>query len=243
MKTNPNRPLFMTHMLVFCFSVLFVVACGNSDPVNGAAGGLCSASSPCPSGQFCFNGLCAVGCQSNANCAADQYCDTQYTQACHNKVVKACPETPCATGQICVSGLCSTPPAATQCNPQNVTTGNDGCESNALCIDSVDDEEESKSNPKCYTFPPCGENKTCPVGAQGAVCNDGLIPNKGYVCLTGLCKTSADCPAEWTCSKPNASSVIGMCATGSVGSPCNQPSDCQSGNCMTAAPGFPGVCL
>lgn len=200
----------------------------------------CSPTRMCPNGQFCFNGLCAIGCQTNANCAADQFCDTEFDRLCHNRVVPTCTnQSGCASTQVCVSGFCSTPPPMTQCDPNQVPSGMDGCDMNSLCVDPV---ETNVADPKCYSFPACAPDKTCPTGLQGAVCNDGLIPNKGRVCLTGLCRTVANCPSNWACIKFTATDVLGVCSSKGVGSPCTAPSECLSGNCLISFPGFPGLC-
>lgn len=213
---------------------------GNTGGGSGLEPFICSASKPCPSGQFCFNGLCALGCQTNANCAADQYCDTEFDHLCHNKTVPTCAvSTECASSQVCISGFCSTPPPVTQCDPNQVASGNDGCDQNSLCVDP---SETQAADPKCYTFPACAQDKTCPVGLQGAVCNDGLIPNKARVCLTGLCRSAANCPSSWTCVKFNSADVLGVCSNRGFGSPCTGPGECQSGNCVMGLPGLPGIC-
>jgi hypothetical protein len=97
-------------------------------------------------------------------------------------------------------------------------------------------------DPKCYSFPACAQDKTCPTGLQGAVCNDGLIPNKGRICLTGLCRTVANCPASWICFKNTPTDVLGGCSSKGFGSPCKTGADCLSNNCSVFAPGFPGIC-
>lgn len=211
----------------------------------GAGGGnaielWCSASRACPSGQFCFNGLCAIGCQSNANCASDQYCATDGDMLCHNKVVPTCTVAgDCGEQQVCTSGFCSTPPPATQCNPDNVPSGNDGCDARSVCIDSSDTAME---DPQCHTFPACAADKTCPTGTQGAVCNDGLIPNKDKICLIGLCRDVGNCPANWACVKGVSTDVLGFCSSRGFGAPCSGAADCISGNCSQPVPGFLGWC-
>lgn len=212
---------------------------------TGGGGGTalvgCSTAAPCPSGQFCFNGLCAIGCQSNANCAADQWCDTEFDHLCHNNQVQTCSgASGCLSTQECVSGFCSTPPPTTQCNPDQAASGNDGCDANSICVDTSD---TAAQDPQCHTFPACAQDKTCPVGLQGAVCNDGLIPNKARICLIGLCKDAGHCPSNWLCFKFNANDVLGMCSNKGTGAPCGSAADCQSGNCNQAFPGFPGICL
>ncbi len=213
----------------------------NNNSNNNNSGTLytCSASKPCPSGQFCFNGLCALGCLSNQDCAADQYCQTNGDRLCHNKVVTTCPQTACLDTQLCINGLCSTPPPSTQCDPDQVVNGNDGCNAQSICID---DSSGQPPAPKCYTFPACSEDKSCPIGTQGAVCNDGLLPNKGLICLTGLCKTAANCPSNWACFKAAQNDVLGVCSNKAYGSPCHVGADCASGTCMVISPGFPGFC-
>jgi hypothetical protein len=193
----------------------------------------CSSANPCPSGQFCFNGICAIGCTNNGDCAEDQYCATDTDMLCHNKEVTTCPETPCADGQVCVQGLCSTPPS-TGCD---LFAPQDGCESNELCI-PVSEEEG-----KCYSFPACGEGDTCPIGTEGAVCNVDLIREKDKICLPGMCTDDKHCPAEWKCVKLEAKGVVGACSNGSFGDPCWENTDCNSGSCFLPFPGESGTCM
>lgn len=194
----------LTRALPLILSLLFTFtlwACGASDsndepsPSDLEESFFCSSSNPCPSGMFCFNGLCAIGCTSNENCADDQYCDGLY---CVNTEVPTCTsDSNCYEGQICVQGVCSTPPPSTTCDPDQVVSGNDGCDNYSLCIDGDDDGPE---DPACYTMPPCAEDGTCPVGAYGAVCNNEYI-NKARICLIGACESEANCPSGNVCCK------------------------------------------
>lgn len=205
-----------------------------TNPTAGEEWMPCSAANACPDGQFCFNGLCALGCQSDGDCADNQYCGTEDDKLCHNKEVSTCPDVACAEGQMCVDGFCSTPPSDEVCMEGAPV---DGCEANALCF------EADESGAKCYTFPYCAQDGTCPVGTQGAVCNDGIIPEKDKICLVGLCTAAEHCPAEWFCVEFEANSVLGYCSNGGVGSVCSSAAECLSGNCQMAFPGLPGVCL
>jgi len=194
----------------------------------------CSNANPCPDGQFCFNGLCALGCTSNGDCASDQYCDTD-SLLCQNQEVPTCTaDDECGEGQICVNQYCSTPPVDTSCTPGALTM--DGCESNAICFEGEPDM------PACYSMPACAADGTCPVGIQGAICNDGLLPDKDKICLVGLCNTVSDCPTDWLCVRYAANDPIGQCGNGGFGSPCGQASDCLSGSCFEPIPGFGGFC-
>jgi len=208
-------------------------AASNSNGDSGDEWQPCSAANACPDGQFCFNGICAIGCQSDGDCADNQYCATDDDMLCHNKEVTICPEVPCAEGQVCVNGFCSTPPPSTECSTEMLP---DGCESNALCV------EAEEGAPKCYTFPYCSEDGTCPVGTQGAVCNNDLI-DKDKICLIGLCTEVANCPADWSCVKFETNGVIGFCSNGGVGSPCTGNEECVSGTCSLPFPGVPGFCM
>ncbi|MCP4501628.1 MAG: hypothetical protein GY822_16845 [Deltaproteobacteria bacterium] len=78
---------------------------------------------------------------------------------------------------------------------------------------------------------------------MGAVCNDGHIPNKGRICLLGLCEGSDHCPSDATCLDVNAS--LGICSDGSFGTLCtSQQNVCVEGlDCTAALPGIPGVCF
>lgn len=194
----------------------------------------CSASNKCPSGQFCFNGLCAIGCLSANDCAANQYCDTSKfgDQLCHDKVVPTCPEAACASSQVCSNGLCSTPPPATQCT---VGQAADGCDKYSVCANN------SNNQPQCFSLPACPENGVCPTGLIGEVCNNGLVPEKARVCLIGLCAQDTNCPAANHCV--TTLGAFGMCSSGQLGAICSKPEHCAAGlNCQQGLPGTPGVC-
>lgn len=209
----------------------------SSTPTGGAEDGEfgpCTKSNPCPDGQFCFNGICAIGCQSNADCADDQYCDTEFDMLCHNKEVSSCPEVACAEGQECVNGFCSAGPTEESC--MQMPNGEDGCGKTALCIPT------SEESAQCYEFPACGEDDSCPKGTNGAVCNTGYLPNKGHICLIGACADAAeDCLPGDKCIKFTGDPV-GSCSSGAFGDFCNGPDDCVSKNCFIAFPDEPGFC-
>lgn len=245
------RTSFAGFVAVLVFSACDVHVNLNDGGAGGGSGGgagggsqtaelWCSSSRPCPSGQFCFNGLCALGCTSNGNCRADQFCDTEGDRLCHNNSVPTCNVAgDCAEQQICTAGFCSTPPPQTQCDPDQAPNGTDNCDSKSVCFD---DGDYGNPNPKCHTFPACAADKTCPTGAKGAVCNDDLIPNKEKICLIGLCRVVANCPADWACVKGVSTDVLGWCSPRSPGSPCAGAADCLSGRCSQPVPGFVGFC-
>lgn len=242
----------MKHMVrLMALMVLMVgglIACGGGNEVNnpnnpGGSGGsdinsLCGAR--CPDGQFCFNGLCVVGCNSDGDCASNQYCNTDEKQ-CANKTVPSCPETACGENQECVNGLCSakssTPPAkkddAGAC--QLSADGSDGCKKYELCIEP----EENKR--QCRAFPPCGQGDTCPVGLRGAVCNKGYIPGKSKICLVGLCKDKSNCPTDFNCIRLSGT-ALGICSDGSFGQLCEEDAQCQKDLSCLKVPGAPGTC-
>jgi len=202
---------------------------GESDGAEGGGFEPCSSSNPCGDGLFCFNGLCALGCTNNDNCADDQYCDTS-SLLCQNNEVPSCQGNgDCFGEQLCLEGLCSTPPTSTTCTPNGSP---DGCDSNAICF-----EDDVAA---CYTMPACGEDGSCPVGFGGAVCNDGYLPEKDRICLLGGCETAAHCPDDWVCTKPGGS-VLGVCGDGGLGSPCTDASECNSGVCNNPL-GLLGIC-
>ncbi len=202
---------------------------------DGGEGGSwepCSSENSCPDGQFCFNGLCALGCQSDGDCADNQYCNTDIL-LCQNTEVPTCSgDSECASSQICVDGYCTTPPEDTQCNLDDYL--NDGCESNAVCLEQADTEQGS-----CYTMPACAEDGTCPVGVEGAVCNNGLLSTKDEICLINLCEDMSHCPADWNCVRLIQNSPLGNCSSGQLGAPCATGDDCVSGTC-NVLPGLSG---
>ncbi len=196
----------------------------------------CSDADPCPDSQFCFNGLCALGCTNNGDCADDQYCDTD-SMLCQNQEVPTCDSADdCLGDQICVNDYCTTPPTDTSCDYTNVVE--DGCASDAVCFPDADSESGA-----CYTMPACAEDGSCPTGTTGAVCNDDYLPAKDKICLLGACESVSDCPSDWNCVRLMENAVLGSCGDGGFGSPCAGPEDCISGTC-TPLPGLTGgICF
>jgi hypothetical protein len=229
---------------------LLVVACSGSDGSssdNGDSSESQSVGNPttcgggCPDGQFCFNGVCAVGCNSDSDCADNQYCATEEGGFCHNKEVPECTSDGDCTGdQICQQELCvAEPEQPDECEPS--ADGNDGCGKYSICV------EEDSGN-KCYSLPKCSADDTCPTGAVGAVCNTDYIPNKAEVCLIGLCESQDDCAGGFNCQRVTSGQELGICSPetpgGGSGDSCTEDSDCDGGEeCFGATGGFEGTCM
>ena len=174
---------------------------------------LCSSSNPCPSGQFCWNGSCALGCTSDDNCDDDSYCNVNH---CAPTEVPTCSDdAECGDGFACVFDYCAVIPVEPEGCRWNDNL-QDGCAGN--------------------------EDGDCPVGEAGAVCNEGYIPTKERICLVGLCATQADCPANLRCVV-FAGDVGSCNPPGVQGSPCTVDADCIDGlTCDAFAPGLPNLC-
>jgi len=116
----------------------------------------------------------------------------------------------------------------------------DGCDDFSICLDTDPGEQEELA---CTSFPPCPKDGKCPVGLVGAVCNNEIIPQKGRMCLTGLCQDINNCPTQFKCITPDGSN-LGMCSNGTMGMPCKDKTDCQDNlGCLTG-PGMPiGFCI
>lgn len=182
----------------------------------------------CPDGTRCANGLCAAECDGDSQCATDEYCGLD--ELCHSNTVPSCSsDQQCAVTQTCVNGVCVTL-AGDGCDPANYLQ--DGCASNAVCIDDFDRDEQGV----CYEMPACAADQTCPIGLEGAVCNAGLVPSKDEICLVGMCTTVEHCPDLWSCVHFD-NAVLGLCSDGGFASPCTVNMHCSSGNCVL----LPGV--
>lgn len=231
-------------------STALVVGCGDTTESNGSDDDSESENAQarkelpnncrggCPDGQFCFNGVCAIGCNSDQDCAENQYCATDTDGLCHNTEVPTCTsDGDCAEDQVCTKGVCGAPAEEeSECEPS--ADGEDGCGRYAVCV------ERDEGN-TCHTLPRCGQDGSCPTGQAGAVCNEEYIPNKAEICLIGLCESSDDCPSEWSCMKAFEGQTLGFCKPGSdggQGSTCQEDSDCDSGSCFGATSNAPGAC-
>lgn len=196
---------------------------GDGDPPPCIGGQLC------PEGTSCSNGVCETECSADGDCAGHEFCGLD--GLCHPKVVPGCSsDQDCAATQTCIDQLCIATDAGA-CDPYNYVQ--DGCPSNAVCID---DDYEEPAEGVCHPMPACGGDQTCPVGLVGAVCNTGQLPSKDEICLIGLCDVPANCPQLWSCVRFD-NSVLGECSDGGFGSPCTESGHCISGNCLLV----PGV--
>ena len=211
---------------------------GGSDAF--AAG--CSAHDTCTGGATCFNGECMSACATPADCATGQYCDTM-DYLCHEKTVAACPATPCGSRQLCANGLCSTPPPGFPCGRNSPFDMSDHCGKDAVCLASAIVNGQRVADKQCYSFPLCPVEGDCPVSTSGSICNDGIFPDKSRMCLAGLCKTVANCPAKWLCVYSDDKSILyGQCTDGTAGSVCAKAADCLSSVCKQPYPGAFGSC-
>ncbi len=212
---------------------------GPAGPGSPADSLICSATKACPSGEFCFNGICAYGCTADGNCASNQYCDTAFTKTCQNKAAPpgCTKDGDCATNQVCVSGLCSVVPAETPaCTPP--AGANDGCDAKSVCLAG----RQGRAN-SCLTFPACGQDGSCPIGTTGAVCNDGYLQGKGRFCIPAMCKDAKNCPSASSCVPVATGAPLGQCSTGGTGQACDAMHACLAGLTCQSAPGFAGACL
>jgi len=179
----------------------------------------CSSFSPCSVGQICVNGICATGCNSNADCSDTQYCDNgaaHSTNKCIDKKVSTCADTSqCAGYQQCSKGMCVAKPSEQeqqQADPCTVTSsvatsssggtatsiaiGTDQCSQFSVCIDGS--TQSGGGNAFCTAFPGCPQDGLCP---PNSVCNEGYWPDKGRMCLPSMCVADANCESSYTCQE------------------------------------------
>jgi len=205
-------------------AVLLVLSVGcataqDSAPEAAAAGGAgagggapetCTALDKCPPGMACFNGLCAASCNTDADCPASQRCQTSGDQLCHDRDIRTCPESECSASQVCANGYCSAMPSAGACGGSPFGNS-DGCDAGAVCLSGPDVDGEPFAGSSCFVMPLCPDEGACPTGPFGAVCNDGLFPEKARICLAGLCTSKSNCPEGWSCLPAYANAPYGGC--------------------------------
>jgi hypothetical protein len=201
----------------------------------------CSTGMPCSPGKTCVNGLCEKGCNTDADCATDEYCALSSGQVCQPKTLVACPVTPCAPTQVCVDGICATEPTGMPCGPNPF--GGDGCQMNALCLGNVTVDGMMMSGSVCYVLPTCSATHPCTPGGEGAICSTGLVQGKNDMCIPNGCATDQNCPTGWKCIPPVGTAGYGHCSDGAAGHLCAKTADCQSGlTCYVPVMSMPGTC-
>lgn len=184
--------------------VVFLGSCSDStDPVDPR-------NISCPDGQWNFNGICVPGCLANNDCARDQYCSIDEfigSGICVNETVPVCTSNnQCSDNQVCRGGFCATPDPNPEPNGcQWMPNQEDGCDEFSICY-----VEEDQTTGTCYAFPPCPRNGVCPVGLNGAVCNENDIPTKARICMSGVCKSDENCPDQFTCNR-SLGGNLGFC--------------------------------
>ena len=177
---------------------------------GGAASIACSSLDPCPPGLACFQGICTPGCNSDADCGPDQRCSFESGQVCVDTNVKSCPEVGCPSSQVCANGLCSLM-SPSPCSGPSPFNPDDGCGPHAVCLTGAVVDGATVDEPHCYSFPYCPEVGDCPFATFGGVCNEGIFPTKERICLPGVCTSSANCPASWTCIPAHPDALSGTC--------------------------------
>lgn len=197
-------------------------ATGQGDSTDGGvrARRACGATLPCPGGVICFDGLCAPHCDRDDQCLADEYCDAGLfgEYLCHPREPSTC-ESGCAFTQECRFGACTTPPGPEPCAPDE---GDDRCGRFAQCTIL-----ELGHRYRCFTGAPCPVSGLCLPGQVGAVCNDGYLPDKARICLSGRCRDGTHCPSGWLCEHLRTGGVLGICTRTSRA--CATDADCLPG--------------
>jgi hypothetical protein len=161
-----------------------------------------SATTPCPTGQTCSNGVCSATCQDECTTSGAKECTASGTgyRTCGNHDGDTCLEwsleTTCPTGQTCTNGTC-----ATVCDCDFYR---DICEPGA-----------PNSAVACSCDPDCSGGKQ-PCGDDGhcdSWCPAGVDPDCGCSCdyneyceaaerdSSETCLCDPDCePHDWACS-------------------------------------------
>ncbi|TNE48829.1 MAG: matrixin family metalloprotease [Deltaproteobacteria bacterium] len=163
---------------------------------------MCGKEYPCPQGKVCNDDFECVngnnpGCQSNADCAAGQVCQSGRCVA-----APQCQSAgDCGAGQICQNGSCipdpsicqrdaNCPPGQTCAQGRCVPDNTSGCQSNADC-----GAGQQCSNGACVNSPTdAGNNSACdPPCESNSVCNNGSC------IFARRCETSLECGISEDC--------------------------------------------
>ncbi len=185
-----------------------VETCGQFDADDCAEWG---APAPCPAGEICSNGACAVNC-SNECAAGSVQCAGNGFQSCGDHDDDACLEwsgiVGCQDGTSCSGGVC-TRFCANECEGQATRCGPGGLQ-NCGQFDGDDCLEWSPGAP-------CPEGGVCDAGACAQVCNDE--------CMAGV--LDCDGASVIECGNFDADG----CSEWSLGIPCADGEVCNGGAC------------
>ena len=176
----------------------------------------CDASTPCPQGQYCADGTCAVQKFNGEPCSSDEEC----------------------SGGVCNgAGLCSSPAAACSsdedCDDGNSCTVN-ACGDDGVCAPVVALEDGTS----CGTATFCS-NAQCVECLEDANCQDG---NECTVntCTNGFCE-AVNAVAGQLCNG-NAGTCDGAGACAGETTACESDADCDDGNACTTTSCTDGIC-
>lgn len=194
-------------------------------------GDVCYSSLYCSPTQVCKRGKCSeIICKRNEDCGSPNICVDSY---CYSPVCRVGNE--CPTGSACVDGYCVK--IGTTCHTET------GCKKGLRCFMG-----------SCVQ---CSPEKKCPTGMAciDGVCKypdpndilDGMVTYNSfsqvngnitapaaYWCEDKACSPTVLCGATGSCpqSCPHCVSGVCRCTPGELYEPCNDNTDCKSGNCM-----------
>jgi hypothetical protein len=219
--------------------------CVGGSCVGGAVSG-CADNADCPLGEYCDldSHKCAiaqvVACQSDAECRADQRCNT---------VTGVCIDAPrsCGEGGSCPSGThCDTVnDACVACLGDEHCTGGDVCR-DQVCVDPNKPEDPNGCTLDTECNPPltvCLEG-ACSLGCAqpgGMLCEDGAVCDTARgrcVTIEGPCATDPDCTPPMTVCE-SGQCIPGCGQVGGVQCPGGQECNPSTGRCRAGGP----VCL
>lgn len=222
------RPSFRypVRALVVAMCVFAAIACSKSSKST------CANSSECETGQTCTGGRC-VGqsgtCQTNANCAAHEFCNVQKCEA------RVCVDNVQCPTNLCVNGLCQPGQVQDTSGGSDQTTSNDATSDlssedatpadvvgteDSTAVDGTGVDTQLADQLGVDSGTPCSKHSDCP---EKQVCD----PTK-KVCRAG-CRTHGDCDVDQICNETT------LTCSGS-GSACTRDADCAGNEFSVCLP-------
>jgi hypothetical protein len=235
-----------------------------ADPAPTGCGDACGLTTPCPSGLYCFAGVCTADCSAALPCPSGQTCASDGTCVGGGNDAGVCTgaasppgcgnpcslSMPCSGGTYCLGGSCTA-----DCSPTVACANGGTCSADGHCIGGTTTPDSGVCSifgaptgcgDSCSATTSCGSGLYCTGNVCTADCSPAIPCANG-----GTCSSDGHCIGGGTDGGPHVTCVLGteldcggVCVQrlhdpdncGTCGHRCSASQVCSGGTCGDMCP-------